>query len=52
MLQDLFLVPNVAKGSVEARVTVVNRTERTSEASVTVQARPWKGAGDPPVETL
>ena len=42
---DLFLVPNVAKGSVEARVTVINRTERTSEASVTVQARPWKGAG-------
>jgi hypothetical protein len=39
---DLFLVPNVAEGSVEARVTLQNHTERAVDAEIIVEARPWK----------
>jgi hypothetical protein len=41
---DLFLVPNLVGASVEARVTIVNRSERAVDAEVVVEVRPWKGA--------
>lgn len=40
---DLFLLPNLAGGSVQARVRVINGSERAIEVDVTVEALPWKG---------
>ncbi len=44
-VQDLFLVPDLANSSVEARLTIVNRTQRAAHGNVTLDVRPWKGGG-------
>jgi len=47
---DVFLVPNLASSSAEARLEVLNSLDRKVEASLAVTVRPWRGneatAGD------
>src|SRR5581483_6822526 len=43
---DLFLVPKLAEDSAEARVTVINRSEQTVDAEISVETRSWKNAAE------
>ncbi len=45
-VSSLFLAPNVAEGSVEARLAVVNRGTRAADAEIAVTVKPWKGGGE------
>lgn len=41
---DAFILPKLSSGSIEARLVVVNKTNRPLDARVAVDIQPWKGS--------
>jgi hypothetical protein len=43
-VSDIFVLPKVAAGAIDARLEIMNGTAKPINARVAVEARPWKGA--------